>query len=77
MAVTTTKRASETWDAMHGRHHEEEGAYLRRLLASAQWQVAPAARSAGIPHTTLQRALERHPDVARELGKRREKVARA
>ncbi len=49
-------------------HLAVEGAAIRAALTACHWRVLPAAVLLGYPrHTTLVRAIERHPDIAASL----------
>lgn len=51
------------WRGLREAAEAAEAAYLRAALDATGWNAREAARLLGVAHTTLARALDRHPDV--------------
>ena len=49
--------------------HATEAAELRAAFVACEWVLSHTARRLGIRYSSLQRILDRHPELQEELGR--------
>lgn len=64
-------------DALRARYHAEERDLVRAALKAEGWSLRGLATSWGVSVSTLQRVLDRHPEVAAERARARARTTLA